>query len=368
MLKENKGLSRGMFLGLSLLVLFGIILSIRFFRFSNEKKEVIVGAVFLGSCDDKGWNQSHYDGIKQACEGQDCALLIEENVPEEEEEKLRLAVNRLVEKGCSVLFLTSFGYGNFLNQIASENPMVAFYCISGNGAAENAAAYFPRIYQARYLEGIVAGAASRTGILGMVSSMSNAETRRLVNAYTLGARLSNPQAKVIVYYTGSWDDDKAEEKAVEKLVERGVDTISYHLDTPHVAELAEEKGLFVTGYGEVYGEYSERFLTAALFEWDIVYQKVLGDYLSGRANFSYNYWLGLSDEAVSLYPLSPLVEQRTKNIVEGEKARIQTQRDVFSGKIYDNKGKVRCEQDERISDDELFYGMAWYVAGVEIYE
>jgi len=42
--------------------------------------------------------------------------------------------------------------------------------------------------------------------------------------------------------------------------------------------------------------------------------------------------------------------------------------DVFSGVIRDNKGNLRCEKGERISDRELFTGMDWFVEGVEIYE
>ena len=41
-------------------------------------------------------------------------------------------------------------------------------------------------------------------------------------------------------------------------------------------------------------------------------------------------------------------------------------RDVFSGLIYDNNGKLRCEENERISDMELFSEMNWLVEGVEI--
>ena len=88
----------------------------------------------------------------------------------------------------------------------------------------------------------------------------------------------------------------------------------------------------------------------------------------GRANFSEDYWLGLSDGAVSLYPYSKLVSAETKELVEKEKIRIQTWRDVFSGEIYDSAGVLRCHKDERISDDELFNSIDWYVKGVEVYD
>ena len=59
--------------------------------------------------------------------------------------------------------------------------------------------------------------------------------------------------------------------------------------------------------------------------------------------------------------------KKTRKLVEREKARIQTWRDVFSGEIYDNTGVLRCGADERIRDEELFNKMEWFVDGVEIY-
>ena len=118
----------------------------------------------------------------------------------------------------------------------------------------------------------------------------------------------------------------------------------------------------------MYEQYSERFLTAALYDWTMVYRRVLGDYLSGRTNTSRNYWLDIAEGGVKLYPMSPLVQPWTIALVKREEKRIMTNWDVFSGVIRDNKGNLRCREGERISDHELFTGMDWFVEGVEIYE
>ncbi|MCR4762358.1 MAG: hypothetical protein K5696_02410, partial [Lachnospiraceae bacterium] len=111
-----------------------------------------------------------------------------------------------------------------------------------------------------------------------------------------------------------------------------------------------------------------RLLTAAVINWDVLYTRILQDYLSGRANFSNDYWLGLSEGAVSLYPYSDRVSEDTKKLVASEEKRIRTSLDVFSGTIRDNTGIVRCGGNERISDHELFHHFDWYVEGVEVYE
>ncbi len=344
-----------------------ILVMINNFRPDREENIVSVGALLIGTTDDNGWNESHYEGIRKACEANSCRMYSMTNVPEEEE-PIKAAVSELVGKGCSCIFLTSYGYGEYLNSIANEYPKTAFYCISGQGEAANCMTYFARMYQVRYLAGIVAGSATESDMLGYVTAMPIPETIRSINAYALGARRANPSAKVLAVYTGSWDDKNAEEQAVRSLKEAGADVITYHEDRSYSIDLADEMGLFTTGYDYVGREYSDRFLTAAVINWDMLYTRVLRDYLSGRANFSKDYWLGLPEGAVSLYPYSDQVTEETKKLVASEEERIKTSLDVFSGEIYDNTGVLKCGANERISDDELFNRIDWYVEGVEIYE
>lgn len=366
-MKNKEHLVKAVFVVVSVLLVVGIVVLIFTFRAGKKEKTTEAGVVLIGSSDDNGWNESHYNGVKAACEKLSCTMHAEMNVPEEEE-ALREAVLRLTQEGCSVIFLTSYGYGGYADEIAEAFPEVAFYCISGDAEADNCMSYFARIYQARYLAGIAAGAATGSGVLGYVSAMPIPETIRSINAYCMGAQMANPGAKVLVKYTGSWDDKDAEEAAVKTLADAGADVMTFHEDRPYAIDLADEMGLYTTGYDYVTGDYSERFLTAAVFNWDMLYAKVLGDYLSGRGDYAHDYWLGLSDGAVSLYPYSALVSEETKKLIAAEEERLRTLRDVFSGEIYDNTGTIRCHTDERIGDEELFNSIDWYVEGVEIYE
>ncbi len=366
-MKNKEAVERIALIIAAVLVVIGIVLLINNFHTDRKKDTVCVGVVCIGAADDNGWNQSHYEGIGKACETNSCRMYSRMNIPEEES-LLKKAVSGLVDQGCSCIFLTSYGYSAFLNSIAKEYPKVAFYCISGEKDAPNCTTYFARMYQVRYLSGIVAGSTTESGILGYITAMPIPETIRSVNAYALGARRANPSAKVLVIYTGSWDDKGVEEQAVRSLKEAGADVITYHEDRPYALDLADEMGLFTTGYDYVSHEYSERFLTAAVINWDMLYTRVLRDYLSGRANFSNDYWLGLSEGAVSLYEYSDMVTEDTKKLVASEEERIRTSLDVFSGEIRDNTGVVRCGENERISDYELFNNFDWYVEGVEIYE
>ena len=344
-----------------------LVVVIRSFEIPKIERHIIVGCVLVGEKDDKGWNENHCTGLSNACQSHDCGFMAREWV-DEDEASVSDAVSGLIDDGANVIFLTSFGYGEYMDKIARQYPRVAFFGISGEGAAKNSTTYFARLYQARYIAGIIAGAESKTGILGYVTSTPNPQVNRSINAYAMGMRVANPKARLIVRFTGSWENKAAELESVILLAEKGADVITYHEDRPYAVQEAERLGLMSIGYDAVYEKYSDRFLTAVLYNWKVLYEKVLGDYMSGRSNFSNSYWLGFDEGAVDLYPLSPRVSEKTAYLASVEKRRILQNRSVFSGVIYDNNGNLRCNEDERISDHELFTGMDWFIEGVEIYD
>ena len=344
-----------------------LVVVIRSFEIPEIERRIIVGCVLVGEKDDKGWNENHCTGLSNACQSHDCGFMAREWV-DEDEASVSDAVSGLIDDGANVIFLTSFGYGEYMDKIARKYPRVAFFGISGEVTAKNATTYFARIYQARYIAGIVAGSASKTGVLGYVTAAPNYQTLRSINAYAKGMRLSNPKARLIVKFIGSWENESAERESVALLAGKGADVITYHGDRAFVVQEAEKLGLMSVGYNGVYEKYSDRFLTAAIYDWNVIYEKVLGDYVSGRSNFSNSYWLGFEEDAVDLYPFSPLVSQKTASLANSEKERIMEDRSIFSGVIYDNQGNLRCDKDEKISDHELFSGMDWFIEGVEIYE
>ena len=375
-LAAREWVGRNLPLILVMITVFVLIVVIESFQLPEPKRHVTVGCVLVGGKTDGGWNESHYKGILDACDGNTdspCVLVVRDNVPEEET-ALLAAVDDLVRDGCNVVFLTSFGYGQYMDNVAKKYPRVAFFGVSGKGEARNSTSYFARLYQVRYLTGIIAGYQSRTGVLGYVAAMPNPQSIRGINAYALGMRLANPKARLLVRFTGSWDDESAERESVALLQAEGADVIAYHTDKPNAIKEAEARGLFSVGYDAVRETYSARFLTAALYDWEVVYKKVLGDYLSGRTNFSSGYWLGVVNEngayidAVKLHPLSPAVSEKAAAVMRWETVRMTTDWDIFSGQIYDNEGGLRCGRGEQISDEELFLRMNWFVEGVEIYE
>ena len=72
---------------------------------------------------------------------------------------------------------------------------------------KNMSSFFGRMYQVRYLSGIIAGMKTQTGEIGYVAAFPIPEVIRGINAFTLGVRSVRPDATVYVRYCNSWTED-----------------------------------------------------------------------------------------------------------------------------------------------------------------
>ena len=351
---------------LLLVALTGIVLFILISNRQQNERIIKVGGVFIDSINDGGWSEIHYEGLYAACEKLELPLEIVEHV-DETAQATAPAVEELVSKGCNVIFLTSGGFGNNCQEILESYPDVVFYTVSTECDAFNTSTYFGRIYEMRYLSGIIAGTMTKTNILGFVGGTNTPQVDRGVNAYYLGAKSVNPDVKLKVRFIGSWQDEEAERKAAEKLIfEDNADVLTFHASHPVTIDVAEENNVYSIGYNSVKTEHSDKFLTAVVFEWEPLYEGILTDYFKGNVNNV--YWWGAQYGVVELSPYSDEVPKELIPVIEENMEKFSNGWDVYLGELYRNDGVKMCDENERISDDALLFKMDWFVEGVEVYE
>ena len=130
---------------------------------TGTQSDFKVGAIYINSKNDTaGYTYAHHTGITKAMEelGMDPAsqLVIVDEVPDNDYDKIANAVDTLVASDCNIIFAISFGYMQAVADKAEEYPNVIFSHATGYMSSEtNFNNYFGRIYQARYLTGIAAG-------------------------------------------------------------------------------------------------------------------------------------------------------------------------------------------------------------------
>jgi basic membrane protein A len=263
-----------------------------------------------------------------------------------------------------LIFATSYGYMDPVIKVARNFPQTTFMHCSGFKRADNVGTYFGRMYQARYLTGMAAGAMTETDTLGYVAAYPLPELIRGINAFTLGARSVNPEVQVRVVWTKSWYDPATEKEAAKSLLDIGADVIAQHVDSPAPQEAAQEAGAYSVGYNSDMSQFApQAHLTSAIWQWGKLYTDIVAQVKQGTWE-SQDIWAGLDQGVVDIAPFGPMVPEDLQNkILDKKKALSSGAFDVFAGPIKDQDGTVRIKAGEVMTDEEI-WGMNWFVEGV----
>jgi basic membrane protein A len=328
-------------------------------------EELTVAFIYIGQPGDLGWTYEHDQGRQMLEEelGDQVNTLTVPDVPEgpDAEKSIRDVVNQ----GADMVFTTSFGYMDPTLTVAQDNPEVYFEHCSGFKTADNMATYFGRMYQPRYLSGLVAGSMTEDNSIGYVAAFPIPEVVRGINAFTLGVKEVNPDATVKVVWTNTWYDPVKEREAAQALLDEGVDMIAQHQDTTEPQKAAQEAGALSIGYDSDMAEFvGDTVLTSPVWNWGTYYVDTVQNVLDGSWE-SHQFWGGLDTGVVELAELSSRVPADVAEKVQSERDRItDTDWDVFCGPITAQDGSEAVADGECL-DDGAMLSMDWFVEGVE---
>ncbi|MBN1262236.1 MAG: BMP family ABC transporter substrate-binding protein [Anaerolineae bacterium] len=322
-----------------------------------------VAFVYIGPPGDLGWTYEHDRGRKIVEEelGAQVETAYIENVPEGPD--AARVIRDYAQQGYDMIFATSFGYMDPMLEVAQEFPDVKFEHCSGYKTADNMSTYFGRIYQARYLSGIVAGSMTEANNIGYVAAFPIPEVIRGINAFTLGVRSVNPDAEVHVVWTSTWFDPVIEREAAVALLDGGADIIAQHQDTTEPQKAAQERGMLSIGYdSDMRAFVGDTVLTSPIWNWGSYYLDTIKAGVDGSWS-THQYWGGLKEGVVALAEFSPKVPADVVKLVEDAKSDILAGNDVFCGPINDQDGNEKVAAGQCMSDGDML-GMDWFVEGV----
>lgn len=333
----------------------------------REDAPLRVAIIMPGSRSDGSWVNVHCEAFEKLQKESRLELFYQENVSEMDD-SIGPVVDALVqEHQVQLVFALSYAYGPALRAVAAHYPSVKFFHATGDQTQENVATYFGRMYQARYLTGIVAGLQTKTNHMGYIASYPVPEVIRGINAFTLGVRSVNPQAVVHVRWAWSWEDAAKEKRTAEDLLSvEPVDILVQHQNRNNLAEVAKAHHIYMIGYNAAYkDDYTDTLLTAAVWDWTSFYRQRLQEYRAGSF-CGKNYAADLKDGTVEVVPLADFVVPEAQAQVDAAKARLCTGGwDIFYGPVYDQNGWLRVRAGETMSDAQLINDFDWFVEGVE---
>lgn len=331
---------------------------------AEAEKPFKVAFVYVAPIGDLGWTWAHDEGRKAVEKefGDKVETAYIENVPEGPDAER--VIRDYAQQGYDLIFTTSFGFMDPTIAVAEEFPDKWFVHISGYKTAPNVSTVFGRMYQPRYLSGLVAGKATKSNIIGYVAAFPIPEVIRGINAFTLGVREANPNAEVRVVWTNTWFGPPQEKEAAEALLAQGADVIAQHQDTTEPQKAAQDAGAVSIGYDSDMSLFvGDTVLTSPVWNWGVKYVEIVRQVMDGTYKTE-SYWGGMKEGIVDLAPLSQRVPDDVRRLVEEKKQLILSgQWDVFCGPINGQNGKLVVPAGRCLSDEEML-SLDWFVEGV----
>jgi len=323
-----------------------------------------VGFIYVSPIGDAGWTFQHDQGRKQmeAANAGKITTNYVENVAEGADAER--VIREMAKRGDKVIFATSFGYMNYMAKVARQFPKTAFVHATGYKMGKNMGIYNARFYEGRYLNGVIAGSMSETGVLGYVGAFPIPEVLQGMNAFIRGAQSVNPDAELRVIWVNSWYDPGKEREAATTLMSQGADIITHHTDSTAVVQAAEEKGKYAFGYHSDMSKYGPNaHLTATTHHWGNFYTKTVKEVLAGTWKPT-SVWGGFKEGMVDMAPLNPVIPEELQTFVNKKVDELKAGTlHPFTGPVIDQAGKVRVAEGSVMSDQDLGK-MNYFVKGI----
>lgn len=140
----------------------------------------------------------------------------------------------------------AFAAEEAVRKVAAEFPDIPFAFGSGEDPVEpNMSVFDNWLQDPAYLAGMLAGGLTKSDTIGIVGAMPIPEVNRIVNAFVLGVKETNPQATVKVSFINSFFDPAAAKQAAQAHVSAGADVLFAERDG--VIAAAEEADIPVVG-------------------------------------------------------------------------------------------------------------------------
>lgn len=268
-------------------------------------------------------------------------------------------MEQLIAEGCSVIFSTTPRLAQDSIAIAVRHPEIQVLNCAINSASSHMRSYYGRLYEPKFLSGMIAGSMTQVNKIGYVADYPVSGMIANINAFARGARMVNPKAEIYL----EWSTVKGIDVNA-KMESYGVDLVN-NQDMITPSNASRMFGLYQLQYGAL------KNISMSISNWGRFYEKIVRSILCGSwkedeqktKDRAVNYWWGLSAGVVDLVYSNSLPKD-TQRLVEFMKKAIRIgEFDPFGGYILDQSGKVRCEEDGDLSTKQIV-NMDWLIDNV----
>lgn len=302
--------------------------------------------LFHGSPRISGWNYWHDLGRINADNELGDKLETTVRVADSQDE-FEGELQNLIAEGNRVIFATSPLMLNACIKLQLEHPEVKILCCSLLASSHRVRSYYLRIYEAKFVIGMIAGLSAANDKIGYIADYPIYGVTASINAFALGARMVNPRAKVYL----KWSMQKGF-NALNPFGDPEIRLIS-NRDINAPSHSSMEYGLYEKNENGVTN------LAIPVLDWGKFYESIIKSVLNG--NFgndesgvdAVDYWWGMSSDALDVI-LSSKFDPYAGRLIRAVQRGIQDEQMwVFEGEIRSQDGQIRCSADERLTPAEI---------------
>lgn len=329
-----------------------------FHQIMHTPQKMNVAFLYNRSPKDSGWIYWHELGKNhiETVFGEKINTRSASNVSPENCEE---TIERMIEKDNNIIFTTSPVLLDGAVKAAYNHPEIKILNCSLLPSYYAVRSYYLRIYEAKFVIGAIAGAICDNNRIGYMADYPVYGVPASINAFALGARMTNPRAEVFVEWSTVRDHEPMEtflKNNVSVISNRDINAPSHH---------SMEFGLYLHESGDTHS------LAMPMWNWGQLYEDLLrriqngtweNDAMQNGAQ-ALNYWWGMDSDAIDVF-YSRNLDASTRRMANLLKSEVRSGRmNPFAETIIDQSGLQRCAPDCELTPAEII-GMDWLADNV----
>ena len=326
-------------------------------RFVSGVDHLDVAFVHQMSPAESTWVMSHEEGREhiEAVFGDRITVrsYYDANKPDECEK----IIEQAVADGAQVVFTTSPPLSRATLKVAVKYPKVRFLNCSVDQHYSSLRTYYGRIYEAKFITGAIAGAMANDDRVGYITAYPLFGVPASINAFALGAQMTNPRAQIELRWTCLPGTPQAD------LFADGIRVIS-NRSVPSQNKMYMDFCNYGTYLMDDRGELIP--LGTPVWVWGKFYEFVLSSIFAGgwkRESTALNYWLGMDSGVIDVNLSKKLPEGVRQMAKLLRKGLMDGTIDPFLRRIVAQDGTIKNDGTHRFTPEELLH-MDWLCENV----
>ena len=270
-------------------------------------------------------------------------------------EEAERAMEIAIKNGAEVIFTTTAPMITACRRVAARHPETKILNCSVGMPYTDVRTYYSRIYEGKFISGAIAGSLSKNDTIGYIASYPIFGVIAGINAFALGAQLTNPNAKIALKWSQVSGDP------ITELRQMNVDIVST-LDVPQKGIGREDWGMF-----RMHDNGEREWLASPYWDWGTFYVQIARSILSGEwesSIFNYkdkravNYWWGIANGVIGM-EVSDAIPDGTKALVNLLMDGIRHGSvDPFQRKVISQDGVMHNDGSNVFTPEEILH-MDW---------